>query len=289
MNPQTAWTSEDDSEYTRLAEEMNEDAKLQFQLFTFAITATMAVLSFLTSRPVDDQPPFPFGLPPGTFFLVPLILLLPTSLMILNRARTRNRKAAYVIMFLDYKRLVSEGVEENQSLDDIRKRPFLPWETALQVLERTNRARKRRVHLGPVIRYMIISCIVIEIFCIVLAYFALRQSQQSMLPLVIVVFVVMLIYFYRISLLIHLRGRDSVQGYVAGWLECRKNLGGKTPTYLQKLIEEYQEDWWYRNIQSLKNVFRIIPTARGKQPAPGDAIDHDLAECKGREGKQPKT
>lgn len=242
MTSLSTWGTHDDAEYNRLAAEMNEDMKLQFKLFTFAITATTAVLGFLTSRTAGADSTLFSGLPLGTLFLTPLVLLLPTSLMVLNRARTRNRKAAYVVVALDYKRLRGEGVTDQTPLKEVRRLPVIPWETALHILDRTNRNENRRVHLAPSLKYMSISYFVIEILCVALAFYTSRQVGGSMLIYLalIVACLVFPVYGYRIRVLIGLKDEISVQGYVDNWLRYKFQESQDRPQYLREWIDEYR-------------------------------------------------
>lgn len=238
-----SWTPQDDAEYNRLALEMNEDAKLQFTLFTFSITAATAVLGFLTRSMEGTNSTLSSGLPSGYLFLVPLVVLLPTSLMILNRARTRNRKAAYIVVSFDYKRLRSEGVTDQTPLDEVRQYPYLPWETALHILDRTNWEANRRVHLAPALKYMFISYFAIEIICIALAVYISRQAIWYMLVIMglIVVSSIIPVYWFRIKVLIRLTRDISIQGFVKQWLILKPDKIGGAPQYLQIWIEEFEK------------------------------------------------
>lgn len=240
------WTQQDDAEYNRLAIEMNEDAKLQFTFFTFAITTTTAVLSILATKTSVPDLRSLSGLPPGLFFLTPLIILVPTSLLILNRARTRNRKAAYIIVSFEYKRLAAEGVTEQTSLGDVRQLPFIPWETALHILDRTNKNEDRRVHLAPAFKYMAYSYGSIEILCILLAVksswielFQVPLYVQTILGIIAVLLIFSYVYRWR-TLWTDLKSSISVQGYVEQWLKLKfHNDLNKAPRYLREWLEEY--------------------------------------------------
>lgn len=237
-----SWTQEDDAEYNRLSTEMADDAKMQFTLFTFSITTSTAVLGFLIGTALGANSLGLFGLPPGAFFLVPLIVLLPTSWMILNRARTRNRKVAYIIICFDYKRLCAEGITNRTPLDEVRRYPFLPWETALHILDRTNLNADppRQVHLARPLRYMTLSYFAIETFCIALAiYTSLQTSWSVLLTLGLIVIGVLLLSYYRFKALMELKARISIQGYVEQWLQLKFGKISDAPLYLQQWLEEY--------------------------------------------------
>lgn len=235
------WTSQDDAEYNRLSTEMNEDAKLQFTFFTFGITASTAVLGFLTSSAVSvSSIPLP-GLPPGVFFLVPLVVLYPTSLLILNRARTRNRKAAYVITHLDYKRLQADGITAQTPLKTVREHPYLPWETALHILERTNRRVHRNAHFPPALQYIYSCYYAIEFLCILLAI--LTSLQASRLSLVLMLAMVTIftipVYIVRYQRARLLRKELSIQGCVKRWLEYKFEDYYDAPAYIRQWIDEF--------------------------------------------------
>lgn len=240
--PSPTWTQQDDAEYNRLATEMNEDLRFQFTLFTFGITTTTAVLGLIATTIIRADDPSLSGFPFGIFFLVPLVVLLPTSLMILNRARTRNRKACYVMVVLEYKRLRAGGITDQTSLEEVKNLPFLPWETALHIIERSNSDRSARVHLAPAIRYMFSSYFTIEILCIVLAFYTLIRVTQ-MFPVwlaVILAIVVIPVYFFRIIALLKLTSGDSVQGYAEKWLIYKYNVRNKKPpVYLSEWINKH--------------------------------------------------
>lgn len=239
------WTNQDDAEYNRLSIEMNEDAKLQFTFFTFGITASTAVLGFLTSSAVSvDSIPIP-GLPVGAFFLVPLLILYPTSLLILNRARTRNRKAAYVITHLDYKRLRADGITDQTPLKAVREHPFLPWETALHVLERTNKRVHKNAHFPPALRYMYYCYFAIELLCIFLAFFTSSQTSTPTLWVmagIIAVFTAP-VYIVRIARVLMLKKELSIQGCVKRWLEYKFERYDKAPLYIREWINEFVAEY----------------------------------------------
>jgi hypothetical protein len=240
------YTEHDDAEYHRLAAEMNEDARLQFTLFTFGITASTAVLGFLTSADISSISPLLSGLPPGSFFLTPLIVLIPTSLTILNRARTRNRKASYIMVNFDRKRLYAEEeINDKTSLEKVRKHPFLPWETALHILQRTNPkdSPHRRVHLAPSLKYMAICYCILEMLCVFLTFYASRKADLLVNGIMGGILAILLIFAYwsRGSTLIDLRKTISIQGYVKQWLNLKYGTDEETgPKYLFEWVREFE-------------------------------------------------
>ena len=215
---------------------MADDARWQIQLFTFALTATALILGV--------QAPNPMVVPSGLFFLSPLVVLIPSSLIILNRARTRNRKASYMMCYLDAKRLRIVGVDEQQdSLSQVRKRNDLPWETALHILERN------RPHIAPPLLYMGCSYVSLEATCIALS-FAPSVDPRVKLFNENVTAVYFVITGFRVRWLLRLGQGASIQGYVHRWLALRfgPNFKG-CPKYLAEWI---QETWGKQGPQPLE-------------------------------------
>jgi len=233
------------AEYTRLADEMAEDAKWQLQLFTFAVTGSAAVLTLLSTQRSAEPGAITSALVPmGLFFLAPLVVVVPSSLMILNRARTRNRKAAFIVAYLDSRRLAEEPERPEDKVDSVttlakvRESTTLPWETALQLLDRSNLTRNRRIHLGPALRYMFWGFFTIEALCLALTAVSLQpQSWISAWVLVVAVALFSALVGYRLALLRRLKREDSIQGFVRRWLELRTDRV-RWPTYLREWIEE---------------------------------------------------
>lgn len=239
----SVWTSQDDAEYNRLAVEMNEDGKLQFTLFTFGVTTSTAILGILSGTVINSNLTNIWGLPPGFFFLVPLMVLLPTSLVILNRARTRNRKAAYIVVYYDYKRLIHDcGITDETALEDVRKLPFLPWETALHILDRTNPQHNRPGHLAPALKYMAYCYYTIEILCVVLAIYTSLSAPIILQGILFFIAVGSLgiVYKDRRHTLRELSKDLSIQGFVKAWLEI-SGRKANLPRYLQEWIYEIDQ------------------------------------------------
>lgn len=237
----------DNAEYKRLTDEMAADAKWQLQLFTFAVTGSAAVLTLLSAKAGSSELPTAPGVPMGLFFLAPLVVIIPSSLMILNRARTRNRKAAFIVTYLDYERLCERSVDKGDKVDEltplptVRTRADLPWETALQLLHRSYESRGRRIHLAPALVFMFLGFLAIEGLCVTLAYFTLREQPWiTMTPKLGALAIAIVLVSYRVYLLLPLAGEESIQGFVRIWLELRTDTdGGRTsPAYLREWIEE---------------------------------------------------
>lgn len=233
------WTQQDDAENNRLSSEMTDDTKLQFSLFTFGITTSTVVIGILASVAGTDKTLIFSNIPFGAFFLSPLIVLIPTSLVILNKARTRNRKAAYIIVNFDYKRLLSEGFTSSASLTEIRTYPFLPWETALHILQRTNPDKGKYVHLAPALKYMAVCYLVIEILCIFLGIYTSWQANPDLIIWIAIggILIYLLITWHRATNLLQLKGKFSIQGYVEQWLDLKST---KKPAYLHEWIKEFK-------------------------------------------------
>lgn len=219
------WTVQDAADCTRLANEMQEDARWQIQLFTFAVTATAIILGIISK--VDSGTGN--GIPAGLVFLSPLIVLAPTSLMILNRARTRNRKAGFMFAVLDCKRLMISGVELGDDLDVVKRRRDLPWETALHVIERL------KPHLAPALLYMTVSSVFMELLCVGLTFWVERNAGRIVLMAVAVVAVVdVLLVSFRWRALFRLKHDKSIQGYAKAWLKSQDQL--EIPKYLKDWV-----------------------------------------------------
>jgi hypothetical protein len=228
------WSSEDEAECNRLATEMQEDARWQIQLFTFAVTATAVILGVIgkIDSNVGDV------IPAGLAFLSPLIVLIPTTLMILNRARTRNRKAAFMFSVLDCKRLRVSGVQHGDAFEEVKQRDDLPWETALHIIDRFD--DKAGPHLAPALRYMTICSFLMELLCMGLAFWSLRQADPRVLLAVgAAALASLLLLSMRWRALAHLKGSKSIQGYAMGWLESRNP--NEVPRYLKEWVEVHKK------------------------------------------------
>jgi hypothetical protein len=234
--PVPVWDNTDGKEFGRLVREMQTDATLQFQIFTFALSATAVILGVLAPNPAkvgDNLPASAF------FFLIPLIVLIPSSLMILNRARTRNRKSAYMICYLDAKRLRIGGVTDTASLADVRRRPDLPWETALHILMRTGKTGLP--HLPPALKYMGYCYLLAELVCLSPgAYFAISlKSPPSEIFMGAGAAFWLSVAIYRTWALRQLKARASIQYFAKLWLVGRfgDTLVG-CPQYFRDWIDE---------------------------------------------------
>jgi hypothetical protein len=222
-----AWEEFDTIEYERLVSEMRDDARWQLQIFTFALTATALILG--VRAPNASQ--LGAAIPGNLFPLAPLVILIPSSLIILNRARTRNRKAAYMLSYLEAKQLRIKGFA-NLSLETVRARPDLPWETALHLLDR------KVPHIPPALKYMVSCYIIIEWICVGLSLYFSATLLARGVSTSFALFVIAASIF-RLVLLYKLKGKRSIQGYSKQWLEHRhgKELEN-CPEYLKTWIGE---------------------------------------------------
>ena len=84
-------------EYRRLATEIIKDRELQFRLFWQSITVTAVIFSFCATI-LDSE----LWLHYPIVILAPHLILIPTATIILNRARTVNRKSAYLMVVFDH-------------------------------------------------------------------------------------------------------------------------------------------------------------------------------------------
>ncbi len=232
------WTRQDAAECGRLVAEMSEDTRWQLQLFTFGVTAAALALSVLAR----GAPATETVVSPGLFWLGPLFVLVPASLMILNRARARNRKAAYMIVTLDYKRLLIEGVTDSTSLAEIRRRSDVPWETALHILERTNQETNTKPHLARALAYMTMSSLFSEILFISLAFLETWSTNNILVVVVGFALVDASLIATRCLALRDLKRSTSIQGYVAHWLRLRyRNDHRSIPRYLSEWTDECEQ------------------------------------------------
>jgi len=239
-----------EGERARLVMEMQEDARWQLQLFTFAVTVTGVILGLVSKLEGTST-----GLPAVIVFLSPLVILVPSSLMILNRARTRNRKAAFIFVSIDHKLLCLAGVEEGDSIDTVARRDDLPWETALHILERRNRSSLRksskRPHLGPDLRNMAACFLGIELLCVGLAAsVAASNSPEATHAVQAVIGAETALFALRGALLWRLTRGTSIQGYASKWLRQRY-LHDEIPfQYLSQFVAEYEKPLWYQRLLS---------------------------------------
>lgn len=247
------WEDPDAAECGRLVREMTEDATWQFRTFTFALTATGILLSVLgpilggsTSHIPELSPAAQAALPQYLlpfFFLTPLVFLIPSSYIIMNRARTRNRKAAYMICVLDYKRLRIAGVGDGHSLDQVRRWQDVPWETALHLVHDD----RRNPHVAPALRYMAWTYFLTESICFLLAGAMLTASVLwTRAVYLFAVLVTAEVYFvvHRLAILFSLRRDRSIQGHARSWLKVRFGESReKWPVFFREWIQKCEEAW----------------------------------------------
>lgn len=241
------WSTAHTTEYSRLATEMAEDAKWQLHLFTFGVTSAPVILTVLKGWLDSQIPSESLPVPAGWFFLAPLVVLVPTSFIILNRARTRNRKAAFIVTLMDPIRLADAGVGNHHRLQEVLRRGDLPWETALLFFERASPTSKRKTHFPPAVLTMLLSYFAIETVSWWLAYASVRTVIDAKTMVGMLLVAVLLLgsrtwWFWR------LRSAQSIQAYVVKWLEKGPALGFPWPQYLLDWRDIYKgtERWTLR-------------------------------------------
>jgi hypothetical protein len=171
-------------------------------------------------------------------FLSPLIVLVPTSLMILNRARTRNRKAAFMLVSLDYKRLCIAGVKTSETLKQVQSRDNLPWETHLHIVERWN--SDKGPHLAPALLYMVSCSVAMELLCIGLAFWIAWGNRWNRVGVAVVLLINLGLVAYRCRALWLLTGVNSIQGYAVAWLKRKYPNSDIQPLYLSEFVARYE-------------------------------------------------
>jgi hypothetical protein len=291
------WTREDGAECSRLVQEMAADERFQFSLFTFGLTATAVILGVARASGHFET----LHIPRELVFLTPLIILVPSSALIVNRARSRNRKAAYMICYLDYKRLLASGVQDHLKLGEVRRRSEVPWETALNILDRSYDVhplhRRRRVHLARAITWMMGSSMFVEMMCVGLFFASAgglldvskggrtdyHVGDYIIFASVAVVVAELPLLAVRVYRTLLLEGRDSIQEYVVRWLELRYGPGWASdrhsgrrndgPLYLAEWIHEWSQQRKPLHMRFPLVISRYVSFPRGgsgstPKPAP---------------------
>ena len=87
-------------ELPNLREEMLEVKKCQHQVFIFELIATGAILSFILSYSLNILTKIQFW--PLLFFLAPMIIIIPSQYLILDKGITINRICSYFKVLEDY-------------------------------------------------------------------------------------------------------------------------------------------------------------------------------------------
>ncbi|MBI5504846.1 MAG: hypothetical protein HY899_08575 [Deltaproteobacteria bacterium] len=228
------WEREDGAECMRLVGETAEDVHWQLQLFTSGITAPALALCVLAR----GTPATGTVVSPGLFYLVPLLVLVSSSLVILNRARARNRKAAFVIG-LDYKRLSVAGVAvDTTPLTEACRRSDVPWETALHLLECTHVETQPRPHLPRALVYVTFASFFAEILLISLVVVEPLPRKALLILVAGVAALDVALIVYRSMAVFDLRGLTSIQGCAALRLRFPKRGPTRLPEYLVEWTDE---------------------------------------------------
>ncbi|MCG8470185.1 MAG: hypothetical protein MJB57_18570 [Gemmatimonadetes bacterium] len=226
----------------RLSREMDTDTRIQFGTARFSITAAAILLGAVIAW--SQRAP---GSSSAILFLLPVAILLPASLTILNRARTRNRKAAYVIAILDTHRLRLQG--DGDLHGDSLHRRLIPWETALHL------AFRKTPHSSGAIRNSLCATQLLEFACVYLAGWQLiappevnggtsvRAAGFAHPAAFVALFVIVIVGFWirRVILYRRLKYDDSIQEYTKLWLK-RAYDPARTdwPPHLAKYVENVE-------------------------------------------------
>lgn len=199
------------AEYQRLSEEIQRDRDLQFTVFWQSLAVTALLLSvFAGTLSLIAWSRIPFVV------LAPHIILIPACAIILNRARTANRKSGYVIVAF---------TSHNDNNTNSRMRN---WEHDLSVFRSKENSQDNDTppHRATTILHMLISATVMEILCLV-AFIALMifpddtDSLTSSIGELMLAWIYLLFYSYMLSARTKAyfctRYADSIQGYAKRW------------------------------------------------------------------------
>ncbi len=224
-------------EYRRLATEIIKDRELQFRLFWQSITVTAVIFSFCATI-LDSE----LWLHYPIVILAPHLILIPTATIILNRARTVNRKSAYLMVVFDH-------YADSHN-----------WERDLSILRRMdNDEQPHRIpHRAATIRDMLTSLAMVELLCI-FAYFFLLFTQPQRLRdnawYVVLVFGVIYSALYtslfaeRARYFFQTKYEDSIQGYASMWSRVLE----KKPDLFNK-VEEWDARRWEKGVDEDLNT-----------------------------------
>lgn len=190
------------AEHTRLVDEIQKDRELQFRIFWQALTIT-AVMFSISVNIMDSE----IGLNFPFLLLAPHLILVPSTAIILNRARTANRKNGYILTVFDQ---VSD---------------FSNWEKDL------SRLRGEIPHRPATLKSMLLTVTTFEIVCLLLFFaflFALSKNTTAfygdILPFISCVYLIIysLLISKRFRSYFCIRYETSIQGYATQWA---KTLG----------------------------------------------------------------
>lgn len=177
----------ENKEYKSLRQEILEDMKMQVHLFTIGLTLTISVWAIGAKWFV--------GADKSYIFLISLAPLFFFQLLIFRRARSSNRKVAYIIRFFE---------EENSG-----------WEKRLDTLRESTRGKEWLYSLRSYF-YMCVLYFLLEVVTIVLSYPFLKKCTAITLPLCIFIGC---LWLYTLLLFISLgKSREnSVRGFYEKW------------------------------------------------------------------------
>jgi len=146
-----------DTEYQTLREEIRNDVDRQFNMVSFALTVTAALIGY--------------GLTSGNalVFLVPLLMLALTLILLVRNIYSILRIASYIRLFIE--------LEEKD----------LKWETYIRQFRTTaERSRKYSIHVRYTLPSYGLVLLVTGWICIVLSLFY-AKDYQLVVPIVIAV------------------------------------------------------------------------------------------------------
>ena len=186
----------------RLINEIQKDRDLQFRIFWQTLTIT-AILFSLALNMMESK----LGINFPFIFLAPHLILLPSTAIILNRARTANRKSGYIIV----------------TFGEIAY--FSNWEKDLSIL------RGKVPHRAATIRSMLITITIMELVCLLLFFtFMFTTAKNSPTTYAHLLPLFCCLYFIFYCLLISKRFRSffctryktSIQGFATIWADVKK-------------------------------------------------------------------
>ena len=248
-------------EYQRITEEIAADRALQFRMFYQALTFTAIILTFgaYSIRGVSEFIETCGGIANGIKYisfapyitLIPLIILIPSLDIIINRARTYNRKSAYLM--LKFHKYDLDG----------------SWELSLARFRKTP-------HTSGYIRNMCLVIILLEtvfllFFFVASVLFIVPHLTSDLMRCHLLVsgLIVISLFFWSCALILNklllLKFKYSIQACVIKWLSLlisgfpsREELFVRRRNRtLVETIDEYMENW-FTKFRKSQNRFAWI-------------------------------
>jgi len=226
------------AELSRLQEEIQRDRDLQFRVFWQAVTVTAVLFSLSVSVMKSDLViSFPF------IFLVPHLILIPSTAIILNRARTGNRKNAYLLTRFDEFATIA-----NWEKDLALLRNFNPDNE--ETLPQKSNSATTRTHRAATLKSMILTITLLEIFSLLtfgsfaFTYIMFHNDLYSQL-LPYGCFIYTAIYFTLVAKRLRsyfcTKYETSIQGYANVWAKVLGIDKSKIDNFPQWEIENWKE------------------------------------------------